>query len=115
MSYELDTGTALVCSAISRDVLKVKLDVDEDGIIENLHYNFIGSSELQRIVKRLDIILGLGVEDATSLEWDSFTDNDKSVHIGIMMVNAIRSAVINYVTKIQKESTEEEVQAKVLL
>lgn len=115
MPYGFGTGTALVCSTVSRDVLKLRLDIDEDGIIENINANHFGPCDSESVLDSVDIILGLGIEDAAECEYYDFIKDEKHMHLGLMIVNAIRLAVMNYVTKIQKESNEEENQAKVLL
>jgi len=116
MPFAFDTGSALVCSTRSRDVLKLTLDIDEDGVIEKINYRHFGPFDSEQVVDSINMIVGLSIEDAAEHECDDFIRSEKDVHLGIMMVNAIRLAVMNYVTKIQKEGDEEEEsQQKVLV
>lgn len=102
MRYEDSSGTATVCSVESRDVIKISIDVDFAGVIKDVSIICFGSSVAHRASEEVNLIIGQSIEEAAEYSYEQFTTEEEDLHIGIMIVNAIRMAIANYVSNINE-------------
>lgn len=103
-----ETGKALVCSTKSRDVLGLTLEIDEDGVLEVCRFVCFGSPDAQDIVDRASIVEGMSIEEAIDCEPGDFIQQEEDIHLGVMVVNAIRKAIMNYAERLSDSSESDE-------
>jgi len=97
MHNDTNVGTALVASEHNGDVLKLSIALDDEGIIESVHYKAFGSPEIREIVEVLpDMLNGLTISDLVALEPYDFSDDPMCDELIII---AIRSAINTYIRK----------------
>ena len=92
-----NVGTGLAASAASEDVLRLKLRIDEDGLIEEVDYKIFGRDASIESANSLPLILeGLGVNDILAI---GIEDIDGDFVYAGLVIDAVRLAVADYLMK----------------
>lgn len=103
-------GEGVAASSVSNDVLKLKIEIDEDNIFENIEYKIFGRPESVEAARSLPVLLaGLDIEDAVEMEPEDIGFDED---YGELVLQAINAAINNFLYKKREEYSDVESKSK---